>query len=70
VVQSWAYVGPSLDVGWQTVLPAGLVLAISGGVHIRGVLGHMDDQGRPWDWTVSHGPGFRPRLRASVGWAF
>jgi hypothetical protein len=69
--QSWTYAGPSVDVGGQIVLPLGLALSLSGGVHVRGVVGgDLEDSGRPWDWSVSHGPGIRPRFRASMGWAF
>jgi hypothetical protein len=70
VHSAFGYLGPSLDVGWQAVLPVGFVFAVSAGVHYRAVLGSLDTTEMPWLWTAMNGPGVRPRLRLEVGWAF
>ena len=49
------YWGGALDVGWQEVLPAGLTVALGGGLAVT----HMADATEPY-----------PRLVARIGWAF
>ncbi len=68
--QEWTYVGASADVGGQVILPLGLVLSASLGLQYREALGTIDVLHYPFDWGVVNGPGLRPRLRLSVGWAF
>jgi hypothetical protein len=68
--QSFGYVGWSLDVGYQAILPFGLVIAASMGVQDRFVVGTFDDSNMPWWWNLTQGAGLRPRMRISMGWAF
>jgi hypothetical protein len=71
VHQAFVYAGASFDVGGQAVTPAGLVLALSVGVHMRTVVGgSVDTSQMPWGWSIIDGPGVGFRLRAEVGWAF
>jgi hypothetical protein len=68
---SWTYVGASLDVGVQFILPPGLALGASMGGHYRAaVAGRLDESVMPFGWDLSHGSGFRPRLRLWLGFAF
>jgi hypothetical protein len=68
--QSWTYVGPSFDLGGQWIARCGFVLTGSLGVHVRAVLGSLDDSQMPWGWSIADGPGLRPRVRFALGWAF
>lgn len=71
VRDAWEYVGPSLDLGGQAITPIGLTVGASVGVHYRvPVPGDIEDEEMPFGWSISHGPGLRPRLRLWVGWAF
>ena len=68
--QEWTYLGPSLDLGGQTIFASGVTIGASLGAHYRFVAGHLNEDAMPFGWTVSHGSGFRPRARLWVGWAF
>jgi hypothetical protein len=71
VHQAWTYVAPSLDVGGQAILPFGLTFGGSVGARYRVVAdGDLDESVMPFAWSVSHGSGLRPRIRAWLGWAF
>jgi hypothetical protein len=67
------YLGLSFDIGLQTIipiLPHGLVGSVSIGAQERTVLaGAVETTEMPWMWNAVDGPGLRPRLRLSVGWA-
>ena len=56
--------------GASAILPVGLAFGASVGAHYRLVVGALDDGRLPLSWDISHGPGFRPRLRVWAGWAF
>jgi hypothetical protein len=68
--QTVGYLGVSFDLGFQAILPSGLVLMASGGLQARGTLGSLDQQDLPWLWKAEDGPGLRPRLRLAIGWAW
>ena len=68
--QRWTYIGPSFDVGGRWIFRFGLVVSASVGVHLRAVLGSLDESQMPWGWSIADGPGLRPRSRLMLGWAF
>ena len=68
--QGFTYFGPSFDIGGQVILPFGLVLMASAGLHYRFVAGSVDTSHMPWSWGVSNDSGLRPRFRLEIGWAF
>ena len=70
VRQACSYVGPSLDLGGQFVAPFGLAMGGSIGVHYRAAIGSFDESTYPWTWSLTDGPGLRPRFRVWLGWAF
>jgi hypothetical protein len=70
--QSFWYLGPSFDIGAQTIVGKRMVVAASVGAHYRFVAGSLDTHTTgTWfpGWQVANGPGFRWRARVEVGWA-
>jgi hypothetical protein len=67
--QDFTYLGVSVDMGGQAVFRSGLMIALSVGAHYRSALGSLVGT-QPFEWELTEGPGLRPRLRLSAGWAW
>jgi hypothetical protein len=68
--QAWTYLGASLDFGGQAILPGGFALGGSVGLLMRAPMGPVDANAFPLTWNAAHGPGLRPRVQLTLGWAF
>jgi len=69
--EAFSYLGGTLDIGGQAILPVGLTVGGSAGLHYRRVVaGALGDTPHAWSWAISHSDGLRPRLRVWLGWAF